>query len=287
VQTVGGGDGDGLQAPSKHLVTAGVSAMVQTVGGGDGASPSRHYARNILRELSAASGGASYHDRSIKFLAYFSWIGWYVSVRRASFPGRGAASHRARAAAFRKFYEKFNDARFILRLHGTISSLDAALTGSWAGKYGDVPGVTSLSRFAASCMVLYHPAEHVAWVGWGAPGVVADPNRWGAWSCKFWVAFIVADLCCTALKMRELEKRDRCEEDPAAADPPRTCLVAEVRTLRFNFARSSLSLLPAVHWSLPRWSTHPLLKEPVLNGLMATEALVHAVQTMVDWRERN
>lgn len=49
---------------------------------------------------------------------------------------------------------------------------------------------------------------------------------------------------------------------------------------QLQIVRSLLFTLPAIHWSLPRWNTHPWLKESVVNGIMLTEAVVSFYQSL-------
>mmetsp|Transcript_7177 Transcript_7177/g.15579 ORF Transcript_7177/g.15579 Transcript_7177/m.15579 type:complete len:153 (+) Transcript_7177:814-1272(+) len=148
-------------------------------------------------------------------------------------------------------------------------------------------------------MLFYHPLEHVAWVGYVAPKAVKDPNRWIAWSCRFWTAFLLTDLTCTHLKMLELGKRIRSGDDREAGrqnmvemEQPykkpqnkKELYKATIRALwqlRWNQVRSFCQLAPAIHWSLPNWSSDPWLEDPLLNGLMFSEAMVHAYQTVCE-----
>jgi hypothetical protein len=53
-----------------------------------------------------------------------------------------------------------------------------------------------------------------------------------------------------------------------------------IRNEQLQIVRSLLFTLPAIHWSLPKWDTHPWLKESVVNGLMWAEAVVSMYQSL-------
>lgn len=53
---------------------------------------------------------------------------------------------------------------------------------------------------------------------------------------------------------------------------------------QLQIVRSLLFTLPAINWSLPRWDTHPWLKESVVNGLMWTEAVVSFYQSVYSFK---
>ena len=57
---------------------------------------------------------------------------------------------------------------------------------------------------------LYHPFEHVAFATWVVPKLLkdkVDAGRMSAISCRFWLAYIGADLVSSVFKIRELGKR--------------------------------------------------------------------------------
>ena len=57
-------------------------------------------------------------------------------------------------------------------------------------------------------------------------------------------------------------------------------LLNKIRHVRLQVLRSLLFILPAINWSLPNWATNPLLSEPILNGLMLTEAYTSVYQSL-------
>mmetsp|Transcript_7177 Transcript_7177/g.15581 ORF Transcript_7177/g.15581 Transcript_7177/m.15581 type:complete len:86 (+) Transcript_7177:449-706(+) len=59
------------------------------------------------------------------------------------------------ATTFKKFFDRFTDARFIFRFWGVASSAEAISTGSQAAEFRDRPVIMLLTKVMASCELLY------------------------------------------------------------------------------------------------------------------------------------
>ena len=156
--------------------------------------------------------------------------------------------------------------RYVNRFFGLPAALEAARSGSW-GK------PKSLGKAMAWSMLLYYPLEHIAYLKWQSPKLFQGKNsssqksrlaeKASAWSCRFWFVYIVLDIVRSSLA---LKKND--------------IGVSEKRMERLQVMRNALFSLPAIHWSLPKWDTHPWLPDELVNGLMWLESVVCMYQAV-------
>jgi hypothetical protein len=194
-----------------------------------------------------------------------------------------------------------------------------------------------IGKMLAWTMIGYFPLEHAAYLQWKAPNLWwnfgsgrrrriiggAEDNRssgstdvcpaslqvnyaskLSAWSCRFWLAFLVLDTVKSARalhKIRQLKQRKQQELLVKAVDAndtnyPNGADEGDVDTTsgtlpsldelevaaigqKLSMTRSLLYLLPALNWSLPKWDTQPWLSEDVVNGLCWVEAVVGLYQS--------
>ena len=147
-------------------------------------------------------------------------------------------------------------ARYINRFFGLPASVSAAQTGCYGSP-------KALGKAMAWMLIGYYPCEHLAYLKWKAPGFCSSADsrlaaKSSAWSCRFWLAYIVLDVRRSTLFLKSKDEKD--EE--------------KSRSERLQLMRNFLFLLPAINWSLPHWDTKPLLSPIVCNSLMLSEALV-------------
>jgi len=249
----------------------------------------------FLMDYVKFTSNATNMDRSLKLMQWTLWLASYIQ----------------KSQGLKKLSLDLSFARYALRLLGLPASVEAARTGSWGSKT-----TPWLGKIMAWSMIGYYPMEHVAYLRWQAPQLLPNQNaeRWSAWSCRCWLMYIVADMAQSTFKLKDmLKERYVLESNDANQDSAEGEVEVSLRCLRFvtcrryrisntslstqnalalialnssirneqlQIVRSLLFTLPAIHWSLPRWDTHPWLKESVVNGLMWTEAIVSMYQSL-------
>jgi hypothetical protein len=182
----------------------------------------------------------------LKFLQYTLWvaakvIGSHYGSNNSSNSSNSQQAKQqqqrqqrmTRIAAFcSKLSNDLSFARYMTRLFGLPTAMEAALHGSWASdstlssssnqdkrKMNRLDAI--LGKILAYSMVLYYPAEHVAFVHWMVPPVPvpapAPPSttvgkktppprtaeRWSAWSCRCWVVYVVTEIVQCLLQYRK------------------------------------------------------------------------------------
>ena len=152
------------------------------------------------------------------------------------------------------------------------TAFDGFRLGDWAKN-------PILGRFMALSMIFYYPLEHFAYVQWKAPETPLVPNalvprekgrladRASAWSCRFWLLYIVLDTLRAMLALRD-----------ASANGSKSNSL-ETRMERMQLIRNMLFTLPAAHWSRID-STKPLISEGLRNSLMWIEAMCSLYQSV-------
>jgi hypothetical protein len=127
-----------------------------------------------------------------------------------------------------------------------------------------------------------------------------------AWSCRFWVAFLVLDVARAVMELQRIRqirevncvsgttkaKHNRNARENADTHDDVGDVVATfdecsslARSERLQLARSLLYILPAINWSLPNWDTKPWLSNDFVNGLCWVEALVGLYQGIRNFQE--
>eukprot|EP00529_Nitzschia_sp_RCC80_P020713 CAMPEP_0113505248 /NCGR_PEP_ID=MMETSP0014_2-20120614/35201_1 /TAXON_ID=2857 /ORGANISM="Nitzschia sp." /LENGTH=401 /DNA_ID=CAMNT_0000400519 /DNA_START=113 /DNA_END=1318 /DNA_ORIENTATION=+ /assembly_acc=CAM_ASM_000159 len=189
-----------------------------------------------------------------------------------------------------------------------------------------------LGKILAWTMIGYFPLEHAAYLQWKAPnlrGWNIGPSSWrrrnritgrsnntdryqndvchvdtkpltnygsmlSAWSCRFWLAFILLDIIKAGKALRRtqlLEEQRKLEtendqnnydtKDPGGSKgdgdvalPSPNELESVAKTQKYAIVRNLLYVLPAIGWSLPKWDTEPWLSDDTMFGLCWLEAVV-------------
>lgn len=155
------------------------------------------------------SWASSYYntDKGIKLFAYLTWLLSRLATPKSSSSSTSCnriASNDDLATGLRKIYSEMMMVRYALRLFGLPMSLEAVRTGSWYSGWKD-RYIVLLGKIMSWTMVFYYPYEHAAYFHWIAPKLVkADAERCTAISCRFWLAYVCADLVSSVLKIKEL-----------------------------------------------------------------------------------
>uniref|UniRef100_M4BUC1 Uncharacterized protein n=1 Tax=Hyaloperonospora arabidopsidis (strain Emoy2) TaxID=559515 RepID=M4BUC1_HYAAE len=91
-------------------------------------------------------------------------------------------------------------ARYVLRFTGGLEAYTALKKGSWSCKDDD-EHVQRLVRLQALSMVVYHPLEHVSYVGFVAPKLLkVDAMHFSRLSCRAWGVYVLLDIYASALR---------------------------------------------------------------------------------------
>jgi hypothetical protein len=128
-------------------------------------------------------------------------------------------------------------------------------------------------------------------------------SKASAWSCRFWVAFLVLDVARAVMELQRIRqlrsanngttKGKHDVEIQENGDTNEDCgdvltideYASVVRSERLQLTRSLLYILPAINWSLPNWDSKPWLSTDVVNGLCWVEALVGLYQGIRNFQE--
>lgn len=225
-------------------------------------------------------------DQGLKIL---QWSSWAISYATQSNNGNVLSPN------LRKFYGEMSMTRYVLRFYGFFQSLEGYRSGSWAGGTWDNALIAKIAKYVmAGSMLCYYPLEHVAYAGWKMPKLVrVDANKVSAMSCCFWSAFIVGDFWASCLKWKELktklvelrnelaeERKNDVKEDIDKFPNKENALLKQMGHIKLQILRCLLFILPAINWSLPNWTTNPLLGELSVNGLMLAEAYTSVYQSL-------
>lgn len=146
----------------------------------------------LLMDYVKFTSSAINTDRSLKLMQWTIWLASYIK----------------KSKGLQKLSTDLSFARYALRLLGLPSSVEAARTGSWGGGSSN-PWIHKLGRLMAWSMIGYYPLEHVAYLRWTSPQLLPGRNaeKMSAYSCRFWLVYIVADMTKSILKCKELLKR--------------------------------------------------------------------------------
>lgn len=160
-------------------------------------------------------------------------------------------------------------ARYVTRLLGWPSAVEAAVNDSWCVATNNEIWHKWVGRILAHSMVLYYPAEHLAYALWMKPNTANQNDKrilswtaekWSYVSCRFWLAYIVAEMAQSMFLLKET--------------PPCT-------NSKLQLTRNALFLLPCINWARSDWDSKPWLKTETVNRIMWAEAIVSMYQA---WR---
>jgi len=173
--------------------------------------------------------------------------------------------------------------RYVLRLYGMPTAIEAIRSGSWgAGAWKD-NRIKQLGSVMAYSMAVFYPLEHVAWAQWNMPKLMpkVDGNKLSAWSCRFWLVYILAEMASAVLKNRELESELRCvDKDVKGPNDEALAIAKSMKMNKLQIVRDILFTGPCINWALDEWATNPWLSENWCNGLSFAEALTCMYQSI-------
>jgi Peroxisomal biogenesis factor 11 (PEX11) len=229
-----------------------------------------------------------------KVLKTLQWSMWLVAGILATI-----LQHSDLSAWLQQLSVNISYARYVTRLLGMPTALEAALSGSWSTSSQN----EALNRIykiigniLAYSMVAYYPTEHMAYALWVKPPEREpalrhywSPEKWFYISCRFWLAYLVAELVQCFLQWRELraqqanllhaKKTDDSyygrELDTSGVD-----LDAQLLNTVLLGLRDILVLIPCIHWSLPNWDTQPWMPVYIINSLMWAESIACLYQAL-------
>jgi hypothetical protein len=246
----------------------------------------------FLKGYTGFMGKAVNQDRGLKLLQYTLWMFSHFYKDRVVLRD-----------ALRKLYNELSFARYVLRLLGLPSAIEAAKTGSWGASSETGKGVHKfLGQILAWSMIGYYPLEHGAYLQWQTPKLLfpktGGPSRLAeklsAWSCRCWLAYTVAEIVQCLMKLREqsvlfkksVKKAVEDEDDESKQKMLVQANDAVTKNLKLQIVRDLLFTLPAIHWSLPNWDTDPWLPDPFVNSLMWIETIVCMYQSITNFQQQ-
>lgn len=263
----------------------------------------RTFIDRIITKYAKFSSSSVFNERGLKLVQWVMWLCSQMTKNNQRF-------HKELSPSLRKIYSDISMMRYVLRFYGFLPALDAATrspSGCWAGSPPYSPSwkdgrITKLADIMAWSMVFYHPLEHVAYVSWKMPKVLhrVNGNKWSAWSCRFWLVFILADWASSFLKNVELldyrnkillvqdgqgqDETSSSSSSKGSDDNDSTHLKLRdvdkaILMNRLQMIRNFFFAPPCLSWSL--YDTDPLLSENVVNGMSLAEAVVCLYQTML------
>ena len=214
----------------------------------------RNHSEKIDRFLSLYCKWASSSlltERGIKML---QWTMWLISQLTKD-------KYKTLSPSVRKIYSDLSMMRYVLRLYGMPTAIEAIRSGSWgAGSWKDTR-IKQLGNVMAWSMAVYYPLEHVAWAQWTMPKLIptkVDGNKLSAWSCRFWMVYILAEMASAVLKNRELESQLRCIDKDVKGPNDEALYVIEsqatiaksIKMNKLQIVRDILFTGPCITWAL-------------------------------------
>mmetsp|Transcript_17139 Transcript_17139/g.32431 ORF Transcript_17139/g.32431 Transcript_17139/m.32431 type:complete len:245 (-) Transcript_17139:69-803(-) len=232
------------------------------------------------------TSSSTYTERGIKMLQWTTWL-----VSRIT-----KGKYEDVSSSLRKLYTELSMMRYVLRLYGFPTAIEGIRSGSWAGGPWEDKRIRKLGKIMAWSMAAYYPLEHLAWAKWTMPKLMPkiDANRFSAWSCRCWSVYIVAELLCSWLKIKELEKRlcilkegsvqnNRILEDGEKSNE-NSVILHSIYMNKLQILRDVFFAAPCINWSMNQWATNPWLSEAWCNGLSFAEAVVCIHQSLCGLR---
>jgi hypothetical protein len=251
-----------------------------------------------LQAYTKFTSSAGNQDKALKTLQYTLW--W---IGRFHHHGN-ASSSLGRPSVWTTVSGEISWARYLHRWFGLPAAVEAARSGSW-GSPGTSTTSTLLGKGMAYSMMAYYPLEYVAYLKWKVPQLQLlslgrrnhqhpkqhDHRNMGedrlaaqasAWSCRFWLAYILMDIVRSTLALQNMNMKETSSstddnddsQEHANANGNANGNVQARRSEQLQIVRNVLFTVPAIHWSLPKWDTDPWLSSDLLNGLVWLESIV-------------
>ena len=288
--------------------------------------------KSILSGYVQFTQSPSRQDSILKTIQYSLWL---LSKFYSGSRTKHKLPHRV-AESLVKLQGEISWARYLLRFFGFPAAINALdVKSSWSKENTS----NRLGRVMSWTMVAYYPLENLAYLLWKAPGIrwlpivapsplqnpsaaASCPNaensknssryryssdqlasKASAWSCRFWLAWIVLDIVRCALALREIEQKsgpvtpstssnDRLSQEDSVEEGAKSLQdegrwkdIITVRTEHITMLRDALYVLPALSWSLPHWDTQPWLSGDLVNGLCWLESMVGLYQGVHDYQK--
>lgn len=218
-------------------------------------------------------------ERGIKLLQWSTWLLSYVTKEK----------YETASSSLRKLYNDLSMMRYVLRLYGFPTAVEGIRSGSWAGGTWEDGRIKKLGKIMAWSMAIYYPFEHLAWAKWTMPRLMPkyDANRLSAWSCRCWTVYIVSEIICSILKIKELNKKMTLLYDGVPHNHTHSENLKEKCLIKHSIYMNKLQILrdvffaaPCINWSMDEWATNPWLSEVWCNGLSLAEAVTCIYQSI-------
>jgi len=276
----------------------------------------------------------SRQDSILKTVQYSLWL---LSTFYRGSGSKHKLPHRV-AESLTKLQGEISWARYLLRFFGLPAAInDVDLKSSWATGNNS----NRLGRVMSWTMIAYYPLENLAYLLWKAPGIrwlpivspvsIQNPDgaascrtpektritsayhyssaqlasKTSAWSCRFWLTWIVLDIVRCTLALRKIQEISEISGTVKPASAVNDVLqqtesvekveplqqkdgykeTTTVRTEHMRILRNILYVLPAINWSLPDWDTQPWLSGDLVNGLCWLESMVGLYQGILDYQK--
>lgn len=207
-------------------------------------------------------------DKGLKFI---QWTLWLFS-----------RLHPGKKQALLKCSFDVSFARYLLRFYGMPSALEAVRNSTWEDSISSWGRTTG--KLMAWSMLIYYPLEHVAYLKWTSPELIPssiNANRFSAYSCRFWLVYLVAELVQGSMRLRRLyNERSQYGEADESSIKRREQVQVSITSEQIQMVRSAMFTLPCLHWSLPKWDTEPWLSDGVCNGINWVESIVSLYQAI-------
>jgi Peroxisomal biogenesis factor 11 (PEX11) len=225
-----------------------------------------------------------------KLLKVLQWSLWLLANTATTARTSGKKSPNQRWMEFLSYEVSW--ARYVSRLLGFPMALEAAVNDSWTlDKSSKL--YRAIGKILSYSMVAYHPLEALAYVQWRKPPPTNNdtttpvkskwhqPERWSYLSCRFWLAYVAAELVQCILQWRTLREQKRLlEQSNNKTEESLAQLNAQLSNTQLQTVRDALFLLPCLTWSLKNWDTKPLLKPHTVTTLMWAESIVCLYQAI-------
>ena len=261
-------------------------------------NPRKSKVQRVSSKLASLSSRSSTNDEGLKILCYM--VDFLSGFCPAGSSGKEGLD---------RVYESIFMSRYVGRFWGFGNAVDGMVNGSWGepegeGSWSGAQERNDIARLQAACMACYHPLEIIAWLGWVTKwkrrgGGWRDPDKMSAWSCRFWLLYILLNLVKNGKKLNAISSAERGgrssgqdkgdsrasdtkgggspQDDADDVPESKTVALCEIsrREAKVAIVKDVCYALPALTWSLPQWSTKPILSKKTVNMFCMAEALVN------------